>query len=106
MQPEQPKQRGLTRRELFERLARLGWMAGLVAVAGGSVEMIRRALGNGGKPTLGLCARCGVFEDCRLPEARAQRRRGLGLVTPLRRRRDGNAAAAQPLCEEGKAQRA
>jgi len=103
MPPEQSKPEGLTRRELFERLAR---MAGLVAVTGGSGELIRRTLCNGGKPTLSLCDRCGVFEDCRLPEARAQRRKGLGLVTPVRRRGDGDVAAEQPLCEDGKARRA
>ena len=103
MQSEQSNHKGVTRRRFFEHLARI---AGLAAVAGGSAALIRRTLCSGGKPTLSLCARCGVFEDCRLPEARAQRRKGLGLVTPVRRRRDGTAAAEQPLCEDGKARRA
>jgi len=103
MQPEQSNHKGVTRRRFFEHLAR---MAGLIAVAGGSAALIRRTLSPGGKPTLSLCARCGVFEDCRLPEARAQRRKGLGLVTPVRRRKDGDVAAEQPLCREGRARKA
>ncbi len=103
MQSEQPNDKGVTRRRFFEHLARI---AGLVAVAGGAAALIRRSLGGGGDPTGSPCARCPILQRCSLPEARLQQRKGLGLVTPVRRRKDGDIAAEQPLCEEGRARQA
>ena len=103
MASEQSNHKGVTRRRFFEHLARI---AGLVAVAGGAAALIRRSLGGSGDPTGSPCARCPILQRCSLPEAGLQRRKGLGLVTPVRRRKDGDVVKDQPLCEEGKARQA
>jgi hypothetical protein len=93
--------RRLTRRHVLVSAARWTALAAVGAVA-------LRLVGRRGDKAVSAsaaasrCARCGVFGGCRLPEAELQRYRGLGLVTPVRRARQGQTPAVEALCEAGR----
>ena len=100
MAQERTKTEHMTRRGLLGHLARLAGLAAVTLGAGTLIgRRVRRGAASGGGS---LCARCPVFEGCRLPEARTQRRKGLGIVTPVRRSRQGSETSGDPICAEGK----
>ncbi|HOI54817.1 MAG TPA: hypothetical protein PLP01_06175 [Phycisphaerae bacterium] len=93
--------RRLTRRDVLVSAAR--W-TGLALIGAAAVRLVARGLRRpmAGGPATARCTRCGAFESCRLPEAEQQRSRGLGLVTPVRRSRYGEAGLRDALCDQGR----
>jgi hypothetical protein len=62
------------RRRLFANAIRAGVLA-LIALGGGASLLKRRRLVRQGKCiNSGICGRCDIFDDCRLPQALSKRK--------------------------------
>lgn len=94
--------RRLTRRDALARAARWTGLAVVGAITARLLMRGRGALSSDVAAAASRCARCGVFDSCRLPEAELQRSRGLGLVTPVRRSQVSQETQVEALCDDGR----